>query len=657
MAIITPFQSQAGIAVGNARGPDYLNANAYVNPMGAALQTVAQGAGKLAEVYAEADLQKRQMQQATDMLADQVAETDAHRAFWADYQQNHKGADAREAVQAANEYFNSRMAGLQQRWGNDPHSWLVVQKMMAPIREQGLSHAQAYSTQEEEQYQHGTVNAKLAQLLADAADPSVSDTDAERGFADYALSVKMLAGGRNMDAQIIGARQHVREARWKAETDKLLSMPFDQALQVIHGGQGKPAANNLPAELSDKVVAVAQKYNVDPALALYVVSTESGGDSGAVSVKGARGLMQLMPKTAKDLGVDPNDPDQNLDGGMRYLKQNLDKYGGDTQKALAAYNWGPGNVDSYLKTGKGTEGQDMPLETRKYVGGWQSGAPSGSGLKWGNAQQRIALARHIEAMGSRQMALEEREMRRQREAAGKDLYTLSFDGKLTREAVEAQRDVLSAEEYNKFLKLVRGESNLPDKSDPGAIIHLTDMATRGDADLQDTANELLRSGKLTVGDYRAAINEGQQFRDPVVKQVMQDIKDLTGASGINPPEGARESYVNARRDYLDWLASDAGKKASDRDRLDFGRNLANRYRIISAENTLLTMPLPLNLVGTKTAPDIKGTAAKIEEQHSAGLISDAQRDEELMRLKRMADIIAQRDRQKAAEAAAKEVKR
>jgi soluble lytic murein transglycosylase-like protein len=92
-------------------------------------------------------------------------------------------------------------------------------------------------------------------------------------------------------------------------------------------------------------IAAARKHGVDPNLVLAVVGVESGFQPGAVSHKGAQGLMQLMPATARDLGVtDPLDPAQNLDGGTRYLRQLVALYGGDLGKALAAYNAGPGAV-------------------------------------------------------------------------------------------------------------------------------------------------------------------------------------------------------------------------------------------------------------------------------------------------------------------------
>ena len=102
-----------------------------------------------------------------------------------------------------------------------------------------------------------------------------------------------------------------------------------------------------PMDYYGAAVAAAERHNIPPELFLRLVRQESGFNPNAVSEAGAQGLTQLMPGTAEYLGVtDPFDPEQNLDGGARYLREQLDRFG-RPDLALAAYNAGPGRVKEY----------------------------------------------------------------------------------------------------------------------------------------------------------------------------------------------------------------------------------------------------------------------------------------------------------------------
>jgi soluble lytic murein transglycosylase-like protein len=148
----------------------------------------------------------------------------------------------------------------------------------------------------------------------------------------------------------------------------VLTSPAGPEGQVVDLAS-KPASKNQhqPPVLTERhmieasVQKAAAKYNLPPRLLRAVIRAESNFEVAAVSRAGAKGLMQLMPATAKDMGVtDIFDIEQNIDGGAKYLRQMLDRFGGNIRKALAAYNAGPATVIKY-------NGQVPYPETRQYV--------------------------------------------------------------------------------------------------------------------------------------------------------------------------------------------------------------------------------------------------------------------------------------------------
>jgi soluble lytic murein transglycosylase-like protein len=107
----------------------------------------------------------------------------------------------------------------------------------------------------------------------------------------------------------------------------------------------------LPSAIAAIADSIAARHGMPPELIRAVIWVESRGQPKARSPKGAVGLMQLMPLTAAGLGVaDSTDAQENVDGGTRYLKSLVKKYDGDERLALAAYNWGPANVDGSIRT-------------------------------------------------------------------------------------------------------------------------------------------------------------------------------------------------------------------------------------------------------------------------------------------------------------------
>jgi soluble lytic murein transglycosylase-like protein len=187
----------------------------------------------------------------------------------------------------------------------------------------------------------------------------------------------------------------VAEYRAEEYTAPAAAVPAPSAVSSERPAATPAAKLSDPKEMIRETV---RKHNLPPqlvALVESVVKQESGFHVDAVSPKGAIGLMQLMPGTARELGVDPHDPAQNIDAGTMYLTSLLEKYEkGDDQvvRALAAYNAGPAAVDKYNGVPPYRETQDYVRRVvRNYLNEQKSGAsePSrveGSGPSAGSAQ-------------------------------------------------------------------------------------------------------------------------------------------------------------------------------------------------------------------------------------------------------------------------------
>lgn len=144
------------------------------------------------------------------------------------------------------------------------------------------------------------------------------------------------------------------------------------------------------ADINAAIDEAAKRHNVDPNLVRSVIKVESNFNPNAVSRKGAMGLMQLMPATARSLNVsNPFDPQQNVDAGVRHLRKLLDSYGGDVSLSLAAYNAGAGAVAR-------SAGVPQFGETRNYVRRitqLYAGADGGTPIKFGSAYEPVRVMR------------------------------------------------------------------------------------------------------------------------------------------------------------------------------------------------------------------------------------------------------------------------
>lgn len=173
------------------------------------------------------------------------------------------------------------------------------------------------------------------------------------------LTLRRLSSIENNFNRILGTDDSI------SVPDKSAAKEFkailDEKMGENKGTVEKTTFKNSREDIENLINKYAQKNNLDPDFIKAVVKQESGFNPDAKSKCGAMGLMQLMPQTAKGLGViDAFDPEQNIDGGTRYLKSMMNRFNNDPKLALAAYNAGPAAVQKY---------GDIPpyRETQNYV--------------------------------------------------------------------------------------------------------------------------------------------------------------------------------------------------------------------------------------------------------------------------------------------------
>jgi hypothetical protein len=232
-----------------------------------------------------------------------------------------------------------------------------------------------YDDEEEDDIQDQRQNSQMMSLIAGLRTKAKDAVSA----APRAISAAMPAALAGVPASIREAASGIRAA---------LPESYTAAKSKVTPNFASEKSVNSTHPYAPVALDEAKKLGVNPNEILHMLHKETGNlkdPATAVSKAGARGPMQLMPVTAKELGVDINDPEANTRGGVRYYAKMLNMFGGDPVMAMAAYNAGPGRVRQMLKRGEGIE--SLKPETQNYVKFAQGGIASFAGPRGSDVEE------------------------------------------------------------------------------------------------------------------------------------------------------------------------------------------------------------------------------------------------------------------------------
>ena len=338
----------------------------------------------------------------------------------------------------------------------------ISEEMLAPILSRKAEMADAFARQKTLETAGQTPPTVMEQLLARNAEteqPAMEET----GVAQLPMPERQYAGGGIVAFDNGGEVDDMAYEMAREDADMNMGSSIQDIFNMAKRGAGRlrgmlpdsyeTAKSKTVAQptafasfanerkgnhkYEDMTIAEAQRQGVDPALALHVLYKETGNlknPETARSKAGAMGPMQLMPGTAKELGVDPNNPVENIQGGISYLKKMYNKYQ-DPALAAAAYNAGPGRLDKALRSESGFAA--LPRETRNYI----------VGLAGGGEVRHFANEGYVDPFGA-------------------PLQDYEMDALRIEEANRAKR-LQEAQDKNEFLK--QAAPQLVDKSIPERV--------------------------------------------------------------------------------------------------------------------------------------------------------------------------------------------
>lgn len=223
-------------------------------------------------------------------------------------------------------------------------------------------------------------------------------------------------------------------------------------------------------------------------------------------------------------------------------------------------------------------------------------------------KERVSEARQLEALHEKQDA-------EIADGITKDGIKLDASGKLTSAWIEQNRDNLSPTEYRYFYNELNKPGDEATKSDPRVYAPLLERSLAGE-DVTKEAKAALFSGQLSQPDYTKIVEKSEALRPGYVKRGSDYIGASLAVSQLNPDPDAQRSRANALDDWREWASSHP--QATDAEARKMYESLADHYRIVPAQKTILTMHVPLYLVGDRTNPDLAATAAQTKAKFESG---------------------------------------
>lgn len=385
--------------------------------------------------------------------------------------------------------------------------------------------AKAYVIAEQSKFLKGVLQAKL------------DDGNKRAAYALYEKYGNVLKHDAGVAAAMKGVRTEIDGENAANGALAKVGLP-----QIRSGESAVPGVGKW----GPQVQQAAHRAGVSPDLFQRVVGVESAGNERAVSSAGARGLSQLMPGTARDLGVDPDNPEQNLTGGARYLKQQLDRYKGDEKLALMAYNWGPGNVDRWMNAG--ADPSKVPAETQEYVRKI-AGTPPGAALFKGDLKVGYEQAK-ADIMNRTDLAPEVR------------ANALASLGKVETQVTSFQASALKSlrDEVNSTLAIAY---LTPGVLKPGVLAAFADKAAAlGEGELSTRYRALA----LMEGTIRDGVMMAPADRQKFIKELSEGLprQILEGVSGANAEAltKANDAFAKLKQEHGDGLPFAADRVTS-----------------------------------------------------------------------------------------------